>query len=171
MKFFLQTVMAVLVLAFPPLALHANAAACYKPAEAEAEQLLRLHSELMVVAITCRQASDGSDLVRGYTDFTKSHIDVLHDAEQTMKSYYRAQGGGDGVSKLDVLRTKLANEYGKKIADVSAPKFCEGYRDVVMKFRNADQSTINDEVHRMEISEKFYVKLCNPPSVAVANYK
>ena len=46
---------------------------------------------------------------------------MLHDAEQTLIQHYKAIYGGKGIDRLDKLRTRLANEYGQMIADVSAP--------------------------------------------------
>lgn len=137
----------------------AAAPACYEPEQVKAEQLLRLHSELMVITVTCRQSSQGQDLVPAYSGFTKKNIDVLHNAEQTMISYYKANGG-NAVPRLDRLRTMLGNEYGQKIATMSAPAFCAAYRDRVVAFYGASQSEIDGEVRRMEAAEKSYIKPC-----------
>ena len=94
--------------------------------------MLRLHSELMVITVTCHQSSTGQDLVPAYTGFTRNNISALHDAEQTMICYYKKAYGGNGVSRLDRLRTLLANEYGQEIANVSAPRFCAEKRDKVI---------------------------------------
>jgi hypothetical protein len=146
-----------LLAAIPALA----APACYSPAELQAEHLLRLHSELMVITVTCRQGSQGEDLVPAYTGFTKRNIGVLHDAEQTMIRYYGVHGG-KGVQKLDTLRTKLGNEYGQKIAAMSAPAFCRAYRDRVMSFYRASSGEVQNEVLRMQAVEKSYVQPCLP---------
>lgn len=106
---------------------------CYSAKEMEAEQLLRLHSELMVITVTCKQSSTGRDLVRAYTGFTRNNIGQLHDAEQVLIEHYKTVYGGQGVSRLDTLRTKLANEFGQKIADVSAPVYCAQRRDKVIE--------------------------------------
>jgi len=137
--------------------------ACYAPKQVQAEQLLRLHSELMVITATCREGSDGRALSPAYASFTQKNIRVLHDAEQTMIAYYRATEKGDPVEKLDHLRTKLGNEIGQKVAVVSAPSFCEMYRDRVEQFAAATSKDIDDHVRRMEISERPYAKTCGNP--------
>ncbi len=149
---------------FPALA----APACYSPAEAEAEQLLRLHSELMVITVTCKTGSQGQDLVRAYTGFTRARITELHDAEQTMARYYRAHGGGNGVAQLDTLRTKLGNEFGQRIADESAPVWCGAYRDKVLLFRAASAGQVREEVRRMMEADKTYVRACSQDGTRVA---
>src|ERR1700744_2189836 len=103
------------------VAAHA-AGQCYSSNQMEAEQLLRLHSELMVVAIECRTSTQGDNLVNAYAGFTKDHINALHDAEHTLMTYYSSIYGGDGVEQVDKLRTNLGNEYGQQRADASAPR-------------------------------------------------
>lgn len=135
-------------------------AACYAPMQMRAEQLLRLHSELMVITVTCREGSDGQALTPAYTFFTRKNIRILHDAEQTMIAYYKATEKGDPVEKLDRLRTRLGNEAGQKVARVSSPRFCAMYRDMVERFATATSQDIDNQVRRMEISELPYVKTC-----------
>ncbi len=120
----------------------AYASSCYAPNEVRAEQLLRLHSELMVIAVTCKQSSMGDNLIGLYTGFTQRNIHVLHDAEQTLIAHYRSSGSGDPIGHLDKLRTKLANEFGQQIADVSAPVFCSQRRDKLVYLYGASPPEI-----------------------------
>jgi hypothetical protein len=145
--------------------------ACYSAAELEAEQMLRLHSELMVVTVTCQVGSRGDSLVPAYTGFTKRNIAALHEAEQTMTSYYENHGSGDGQDRLDKLRTKLGNEFGQKIADMSAQAFCNAYRDKVIAFYQASSADVLNEVERMEIADKSYVQPCASRAVVAKTAK
>ncbi|MGE4351402.1 MAG: hypothetical protein AB7E52_04345 [Bdellovibrionales bacterium] len=104
---------------------------CYTVDEVQAERLIRLHSELMVITLTCKQGSTGRDLVRAYTGFTQRHIRSLEKAEKILSHYYAQTYGGNGISRLDKLRTRLANEYGQQSANASAPVFCARLRDKV----------------------------------------
>lgn len=133
--------------------------ACYTPAELHAEQMLRLHSELMVITVTCRLGSRGENLGSAYGSLTKKHIAVLHEAEQTLTHYFNAHGG-NGQDALDRLRTKLGNEFGQKIADVSAPVYCGQYRDKVLSYRKASTDDVQNEVQRMVEVEPSFVPLC-----------
>lgn len=133
---------------------------CYLPAELYSEQVLRLHSELMVIAVTCRQSSSGHDLVRAYTAFTHDNINILRDAEQTMIRYYKDRFNDDGISHLDVLRTQLGNESGQESADDTAPLFCRQYRDRVITFYYNSPVQIQNEVKRMVATRKAFVPLC-----------
>ena len=161
----------VLYIAFLFLALSAPAYAadqCYSPSELEAEHLLRLHSELMVITVTCHQGSEGQNLVPAYTGFTQKHLAVLHKAEQTLMHFFHIHSGGNGEEKLDTLRTRLGNEYGQVIADISAPAFCDKYRDKVLTFYDADSVQLQNEVKRMVKEEKSYGHLCTAPSSHIA---
>jgi hypothetical protein len=143
--------------------------ACYTPAQLQAEQLLRLHSELMVITVTCRTGSNGEDLGAAYGNFTKRHITVLHDAEQTMTGYYKTNVKGNALDHLDRLRTVLANEFGQKAADMSSANFCAAYRDKVVKYDNISGADVQNEVQRMVISDRAFVPSCGAGTTAVKN--
>lgn len=121
------------------------APACYSAEEMKAEKLLRLHSELMVITVTCKQGSTGRDLGRAYTGLTRQHIKVIQEAEKTLKDHYAQTVGGNGLSQLDTLRTKLANEFGQQVADESAPAFCARLRDKVTQFYDSRGVSMAEE--------------------------
>jgi hypothetical protein len=150
---------ALLLIVFPSLSWAGSK--CYTMDEIRAEKLLRLHSELMVITVTCKQSSTGRDLVRAYTGFTKQNINQIKEAEKTMSSYYSANYGGDGISRLDTLRTKLANEIGQQIADVSAPTFCASKRDLVISMYDTPPLSLHDECTRAYSSTPLYEKPCD----------
>lgn len=138
----------------------APSSSCYTRVQAEAEQLLRLHSELMVATVTCRYGSGSEDLASAYTAFTRNHINEIKAAEGTMVDFYRNADGGDAVTKLDRLRTMLANEFGQKIASLSAPVFCSSYRDRVVELRDAGSDMLDGEVKRLSVSYPTYSPVC-----------
>jgi hypothetical protein len=165
-RFILAALLSV-SLAAPALARSA-APACYSAEQAQAEQLLRLHSELMVIAVTCRTGSDNGNLGTEYGDFTQRHLSALHEAEQTMMGYYKASVKGNATDRLDRLRTILANEFGQKAADMSSASFCASYRDKIAKLENVSGGELQDEVQRMTISERTYAPTCGTGSTTVA---
>ena len=144
------------------------ASTCYTPEQIRAEQLLRLHSELMVITAMCKQGSAGENLAVAYGDFTKKNITVLHNAEQTMIAYYKEKEKGDPQDKLDHLRTRLGNEYGQKAANQSAPAFCAAFRNEVLRFDTAAPLAIETEVRRMTISLPTYAPPCTADKTVVA---
>jgi len=134
---------------------------CYSEDEMRAEQLLRLHSELMVITVMCHQSSKGINLIPYYTGFTKRYIQPLHDAEEVMQHHYSATYGGNGVDQLDRLRTRLANEISQQIADSSAPEFCAERRDKVLVMYRASAHDVNNEVGRLVDDAQPYESLCD----------
>ena len=147
---------ALAAFAFPAVADNA----CYAPAQMRAEQLLRLHSELMVITAICHQGSAGQPLPDAYAFFTKKNIGILRTAEQTMIAHYRATAKGDAIGRLDRLRTLLANEFALKSASMSSPKFCAAYRDKVIRFTAATPADIENEAQLMEASSHAYASRC-----------
>ena len=75
-KFLLAFVLSVL------LSASAMAApACYTMPEAEAEQGIRIHSELMVIGLNCQHMykSNGKNLYASYRSFTAENIKLFAD--------------------------------------------------------------------------------------------
>jgi hypothetical protein len=134
--------------------------ACYMPEQTRAEQWLRLHSELMVITVSCHHGSEGQPLPDAYAAFTRKNIHTLHEAEQTMIAHYKTTAKGSPIDALDRLRTRLGNEFGKKMADMSAPAFCALYRDKVTQLNVASPFDIDSQIRRMEITERTYAKPC-----------
>jgi hypothetical protein len=120
--------------------------ACFTPEQRQAEQWLRLHSELMVIAVTCHQDSSGRSLSNEYVSFTRKNIRTLHKAEQTLMAYYKATSKRDPVERLDQFRTRLGNEESNKAAKMSAPEFCGLYRDDVAKFEATTAKALDAEI-------------------------
>jgi len=133
---------------------------CYSAAELQAEQTLRLHSELMVIAVTCRSGSNGQDLVGAYAAFTHDNIEMLKDAEATLIRYYKTQYHDNGISHLDTLRTKLGNESGQESADDTAPLYCRQYRDRVVALYYDSPAQVQKEVSHLVQTAKSYGSLC-----------
>jgi hypothetical protein len=154
-KFFF---LSALLLAAPAFA--DSAKECYSPAELKAEQLLRLHSELMVISYACKRSSQGFDLISVYTAFTQSNLPELQKAEKILTNHYIIQYGGDGLAQLDTLHTRLGNEAGQVIADQSLESFCDNNRDVPVTMYFADHKHVDAEIKRMAAWTKSYDPLC-----------
>jgi hypothetical protein len=144
-----------------------TAGACYTPDQMQAEQLIRLHSELMDIMVTCRTDSNGTDLGHEYSDFTQKNRNAIIGAESTMTAYYKSHHGGSEPHDVDRLRTMLANAYAQKAADMSSSAFCGQYRDMVTKFDQSSSADVQNEVQRMIVSDRSYVPSCTNGTAAV----
>lgn len=108
-------------------------APCYTPAEFEAEQAIRLHTELMVVGLTC-QAMDpkgGPSLFAQYKMFTLKHQAAVQGWEKALIAHYKRAGVRNPTKEFDSFRTRLANEMSQRAIALSAQIFCENHVPVV----------------------------------------
>ncbi|HYE50458.1 MAG TPA: hypothetical protein VEB20_12770 [Azospirillaceae bacterium] len=104
-------------------------APCYSKAEFEAEQAIRLHTELMVVGLTCQQmAAPGENLFARYKEFTLKHQKRIQGWEASLIAFQkRTVKGGNATRAFDSFRTRVANEMSRRIAAVTAPVFCASH--------------------------------------------
>ena len=102
-------------------------AACYGPAEYEAEQGLRIHSELMVIGLTCQKMPGGTQLYGKYQKFTQKHQDLIAGYEARLISFYRQEGDSNPDKELHTLRTDLANQISKHAIKMSMVSFCQNF--------------------------------------------
>ncbi len=136
------------------------ATGCYDAEQQEAEQLVRLHSELMVITLSCRTAADGTSLVPAYQKFTQGNLQRIKDAEQSLMSWHRSHGGGSGEAKLDRLRTNFHNEYSIRLAEMSPSSFCTSYRDEVVKAATLNGPSLTQALDKMAVSYRGAVPGC-----------
>lgn len=103
------------------------AEACYSAREIEAEQALRIHSELMVIGLTCIKMPEGRRRYSEYQSFTQKNADLIANYEQDLIYYFKKQGALNPEKRLHTLRTNLANEVSRKAISMSTLHFCQTY--------------------------------------------
>ncbi len=113
----------------------ANASICYSPAQAEAEQGIRIHSELMVIGLNCQHmgARAGMNLYGTYRKFTASHADLFEKYENIMMRFYKKRGDAKPVASLNTLRTQVANKISNDAAKMRPDIFCATYAPRITK--------------------------------------
>lgn len=106
----------------------AHARSCYTMDEAEAEQGIRIHSELMVIGLNCQHmySAGGRNLYGQYRRFTKEHESIFADYEKALMRFYR-QLGFDAEDKINTLRTQFANKISNDAARMRPDLFCHQY--------------------------------------------
>ena len=127
------------VLAFALLYPGMAQASCYTPAEFEAEQALRIHSELMVIGLTCLKAPGGQGLYSKYQTFTARHQSLITRYEDDIIAYYRRQGLPDPEKEFHSMRTNLANGISKHAISMSTASFCQNFGGRIDKALQMDQ--------------------------------
>jgi len=120
------------------------ASTCYTQAEAEAEQGLRIHSELMVIGLNCikMRFNDGTNLYTEYNEFTKDNVDIFAGYEERLIGYYKRRGDKNPEASLNTLRTLLANNISNSAARMKPDQFCNRYAGRIFKASSMDRETL-----------------------------
>lgn len=144
------------------------AQSCFSSDLVNAEQIVRLHSELMVVMLTCRQSHDGRSLRTAYSNFTNKNLKYIREAEQGMMAFYREEGVANPEGKVDKMRTVLANEYAQQAADESLARFCERRADKVVQAATWSTTQLQSELETLAARYSTDVPSCSRPQMARA---
>lgn len=118
-------------------------AGCYNSSEVEAEQGLRIHSELMVISLNCQHVSHSNgNLYIQYKDFTRRHQNLISQYENTLKGYYRRAGYSNPELAINDLRTSLANRISNDAARMRPNAFCKVYSPRITQALSMDQEKL-----------------------------
>lgn len=104
----------------------AKAPACYNRKEHAAEQMVRLHTELMVIGLTCQSIFPEHNTFVKYQEFTIKNRAVLSEAEGALISHFQRNGGG-GTSRFDTYRTELANQISRRVGVIGSYSYCQQF--------------------------------------------
>jgi hypothetical protein len=117
---------------------------CYTPADAEAEQAVRIRTVLMVIGLNC-QASQyrgtPENLYAIYREFVGDHGPQLAAYEKQMIDYFARAGSTDPESNLNEMSTAFGNQFALTVAQIRPDIFCYQYSKRLLKARalSADQ--------------------------------
>lgn len=115
-------------------------APCYAPAEFEAEQAIRLHTEMMVVGLTCQHmdVAGQPSLFAQYKLFTLHNSKQVERWEKALIAYYKRTVKGNPNRAFDTFRTRLANETSQRAIALTTPVFCAEHVPAVQKAMATD---------------------------------
>ncbi|MBI1326702.1 MAG: hypothetical protein GC136_03565 [Alphaproteobacteria bacterium] len=138
-----------------------RAPSCYTLAEAEAEQAIRIHSELMVISLNCQHLwpSSQTNLYRQYKQFTLDKGTLLAAYERTLVNFYARQGR-DAEASINSLRTKFANKVSADAAVMRPDAFCEVYAPRIPKAARMTDSQIRKWAATFYPKHPVSVPLC-----------
>lgn len=136
--------LALALLCFVVLTGQALASSCYTQKEAEAEQAIRIHSELMVIGLNCQNMrfKDGTNLYLKYRQFTARHADLFAGYENTLMNYFRRTGSPNPEAKMNDMRTLLANKIANDAAQMSPDQFCNRFVPRIFKAAQMSRSEV-----------------------------
>lgn len=119
-------------------------AACYDKREAEAEQGIRIHSELMVIGLNCAHMADanGNNLYLEHQKFTSKHQDLFVTYEKIIMDHMRKNSKGSPEKALHSLRTKFANKISGDVAQMRPDIFCRTYAERIQKASVMDHEAL-----------------------------
>ncbi len=136
---FLVTFLAVLAISSPAFA------DCYTPLEAEAEQGVRIHSELMVIALNCQHLTPPGqeNLYSQFRKFTAKNADLFATYEMLLVKHFKARGDADPDREMHSLRTQFANKISKDAAVMRPDAFCAAYMPRISKAATMDRAALH----------------------------
>lgn len=115
----------------------AQAKGCYTAKEAEAEQAIRIHSELMVIGLNCQHMTPAgwTNFYAQYRQITNQHKALLSSYEKTL---IKANGGSE--RKIHDMRTNFANQTSTDSARMRPDVFCATYAPRIPKVAQMSQA-------------------------------
>ncbi len=137
MKFFILFFMLV----FPSIS---YAGSCYTPLEAEAEQGIRIHSELMVIGLNCAHMADanGNNLYMEHKKFTSKHEGLFSRYEKILMNYMRENNIRSPDKAMHKLRTEFANKISNDAAQMRPDIFCNTFAGRIEKATKMSEETL-----------------------------
>ena len=141
----------------------AYASSCYSMREAEAEQGIRIHSELMVIGLNCQHIykSGSKNLYRAYREFTAEHADLIERYEAILLDHYRTTGHNRPKKKLDKLRTHYANKVARDAARMQTDRFCRKYASRITRVSDYTRSDIRQWASTFYSDDPVTKPICN----------
>ena len=144
-----MTVLLLVLLCGPALA----KSSCYTRDEAEAEQGVRIHSELMVIGLNCQhlyKTGNGKNLYQAYREFSAAHGPLFAGYETELLKFFKDQGAKDPELALHDLRTAFANKISSDAAKMRPDIFCYRYAPRI------EQASAMDEAALHKWAGKFF---------------
>lgn len=86
---------------------------CRKPAEAAADDVRRLQTELMVAALKCHK-DPSLKVADKYNTFVRKFSNVMVDHTKSLQSVFKRQFGSAYMKQFDIYVTALANEISQR---------------------------------------------------------
>lgn len=161
MKKFL-TILCVSAL-FSCVSASAFAAKCYSPKEVEAEQGVRILSELMVISLNCQHLTPKGqeNLYTQYKRFALKHEALFSGYENTLLKFYDKEGEKDPDAHLHEVRTDVANKISKDAAVMRPDSFCKVYAPRIAKANAMPEPKIRKWAQTVFPGHPVSVKACS----------
>lgn len=102
---------------------------CYTAEEAEAEQAIRIHSELMVIALNCQHMTPRGwkNFYQQYREITARNATLIGGYENILINYFALAGRPNPELAFHDMRTNFANKVSTDAARMRPDIFCATY--------------------------------------------
>lgn len=137
----------------------AYASACYTQSEAQAEQGIRIQSELMVIGLNCTHIS-GASLYAEYKNFNETHGNLIAEYEARLIDYYKRKGAEKPEKELHTLRTSIANNISSEAARMRPDIFCHEYAKRLSAVAAMDHEALEEWASQMFTSHPVSQPVC-----------
>lgn len=153
----------LIMILLPNLAL---AQQCYNAEQLEAEQGLRIHTELMNIALNCQHlAAVGTVLTQQYEQFTHRNVDLIEGYENTLRAFYASEGTNPEAT-LNTFRTMMANRIAQDAVRLQPNVFCKAYGDRIVQANGMSREKFRKWAQTVFPGYPITRKIC--PGVQVA---
>lgn len=139
-------------------AMPAYAGNCYSPKEAEAEQGIRIHSELMVIGLNCQHMTPAGwkNFYAQYREITSRNQDLFAGYEKTLIS---SNGGSE--RKMHDMRTAFANKTSTDAARMRPDVFCAKYAPRIPKVAQMSRTELRQWAAASSATERLSKPICH----------
>ncbi len=161
-RFALSLIAGAVALAVPAAAF-ANKT-CYNKAEHAAEQTIRLHTELMIVGLSCQTVVPDKNPYGKYQEFTIRHRAHISDAEKVLIQHLRRTAKGNPTRVFDNYRTELANQISRRAATIGSWRYCVDFvesAEAAMKLETKDVKAMTTGGEGVDILHLSSRPLCD----------
>ena len=137
-------------------------AACYNAAEAEAEQGIRIHSELMVIGLNCQHMTPRGwkNFYQEYREITSRHQSLFNQYEQTLINFY-SRNGSNAEKRIHTLRTDFANKTSTDAAKMRPDVFCANFAPRIPQVGKMSRSEFQQWAASTSRTEALSQSRCN----------
>ena len=107
-----------------------------------AEQVMRVHTELLVTTLACEEPYPEEELLKSYYAFTMRHATAILDAQSELEQMMRVFGE-EPERAFDTYRTVMANGEVQILERWGTATYCEMRRSRFDTLLRADEEAFN----------------------------
>jgi len=135
---------------------------CYTPEEAEAEQGIRIHSELMVIALNCQHMTPKGwkNFYLQYQQITSRNANLIGGYENTLINYFALSGRPNPERAFHDMRTDFANKVSTDAAKMRPDIFCANFAPRLPKVDKMSTADIKAWAANMDASHPVSRPFC-----------